>query len=129
AEVERVLDQLGAHGSVTRTDTPGGPLFHLDPSQALQAAFYRNTVVHFFVPGAIAELAVSMTASDPPTDRVAAFWRRVDELRDLLKFEFFFPEREAFRHQISAEMTSMDPAWEVRVTDDPEVLLSRAPLL
>ncbi|NIS32808.1 MAG: glycerol-3-phosphate acyltransferase, partial [Actinobacteria bacterium] len=81
------------HGSVTISDD--GDRFSLTPEQAIRAAYYRNMVVHFFVPGAIAELAVAGGATDPST-----FWQKVDDIRDLLKFEFFFPSREEFRGQV-----------------------------
>jgi glycerol-3-phosphate O-acyltransferase len=49
-----VLDRLVAHGSVTKE----AGVYFLDPNQAIQAAYYRNMIVHYFVPGAIAELAL-----------------------------------------------------------------------
>src|SRR5262249_29501367 len=45
-------------------------------------------------------------------DRVAAFWRAAMQLRDLLKFEFFFPDRDAFRGELRRELANRDPNWE-----------------
>ena len=47
-------------------------------------------------------------------------------LRDLLKFEFFFPDRDAYREHLSAELERLDPEWE---TTDGRDVLCRAPLL
>ena len=58
----------------------------IDPDQHIAAAFYRNTIIHYFVNGAIAEVALL----DEPS---SSFWEEVLTLRDLLKFEFFFPPR------------------------------------
>ena len=47
-------------------------------------------------------------------------------LRDHLKFEFFFPERDAYRERIGAELERLDPDWE---TADGREVLCGAPLL
>jgi glycerol-3-phosphate O-acyltransferase len=101
---EVVLDQLAAHGSVTRSDG----VFELNPHQAIQAAYYRNTIVHYFVPGAIAELALAATNTDDPLED---FWQEVARLRDLLKFEFFFAGRDEFRRGLENELSRSVPGW------------------
>ncbi len=120
---EVVLDQLAAHGSVTRTDE----VFELNPHQAIQAAYYRNTIVHYFVPGAIAELALAATDTDDP---LADFWEEVARLRDLLKFEFFFAGRDEFRRGLEGELSWSVPGWQEDVKEGrAEVVLDRlAPL-
>ena len=123
-EVNRVLNQLAEHGSVTIVHADGVPYYRLEGSQALQAAYYRNTTVHFFVPGAIAELALA----GGPTS-VEQLWDEVAAIRDLLKFEFFFPEREEFRTLIADELAAMDPDWTASLAEDPLGLASRAPVL
>jgi glycerol-3-phosphate O-acyltransferase len=40
-------------------------------------------------------------------------------LRDLLKFEFFFAEKEAFREELRAEVALHDPEWEHRLAETP----------
>jgi glycerol-3-phosphate O-acyltransferase len=45
-------------------------------------------------------------------DPVAAFWEEIARLRDLLKFEFYFKDREEHRRQVGEEMARHDPAWE-----------------
>ena len=45
-------------------------------------------------------------------------------LRDQLKFEFFFPERDAYREQLAAELGRLDPGWET--ADGRAVLCGRA---
>jgi glycerol-3-phosphate O-acyltransferase len=116
-EVRAVLFELGDHGSVSSYDRGATPVFFLTPEQALQAAYYRNTVVHYFVPGAIAELA--LLAAGPGEE---TFWDEVWRLRDLLKFEFFFSEREQFRAEIAVELAAADPAWEPALADPAERL-------
>src|SRR5213596_2929657 len=43
-------------------------------------------------------------------------------LRDLLKFEFFFADKEAFREELRAEVRLHDPDWERRVAEGPEAI-------
>ncbi len=50
----------------------------------------------------------------------------MEAVRDLLKFEFFFPTREEFRHQVSEAMSEVDPSWEetLGTVDGPPALLA-----
>ena len=68
---------------------------------------------------ALCELAV-LRARDDSTDPVGAFWAEVFWLRDLLKFEFYFRERDEFRRQVHEEMDRHDPAWEERLRSGPD---------
>ncbi|HEY4417972.1 MAG TPA: hypothetical protein VGN22_00550, partial [Pseudonocardia sp.] len=79
-------------------------VYAIERGQHLIAAFYRNSAIHHFIDRAIAEL---MLLSAP-----AGRWDEAMQLRDLLKFEFFFPDRESYRAQLSAELRGLDPAWE-----------------
>jgi glycerol-3-phosphate O-acyltransferase len=71
--------------------------------QSLAAAYYRNTIIHFFVNGSIVEIALAgmlregSSGMDELIDRAFA-------LRDLLKFEFVFDDREQFRRAIVEEV-------------------------
>ena len=42
-------------------------------------------------------------------DPVAAFWEEIVRLRDLLKFEFYFKDREEHRRQVGTEMDRHEP--------------------
>jgi len=45
-------------------------------------------------------------------DPVAAFWTEIGWLRDLLKFEFYFKDRDEHRRGVREEMDRQDPDWE-----------------
>ncbi|MFP8881329.1 MAG: 1-acyl-sn-glycerol-3-phosphate acyltransferase, partial [Myxococcota bacterium] len=57
-EVQRTLEALVENNVVSRFD--GGPevVYRIGAEQQLAAAYYRNTIIHFFVTSAIAELAL-----------------------------------------------------------------------
>jgi glycerol-3-phosphate O-acyltransferase len=116
--VRQVLGTLAAQGVVTVYDGGEEPVHAIERGQHLVAAFYRNSAIHHFVDRAIAELVLLRD----PVDR----WDEAMRLRDQLKFEFFFPERDAYRERIGAELERLDREWE---TADGRDVLCRAPLL
>ena len=116
--VRRVLAALAEQGVVTVYDGGEEPVYAIERGKHLVAAFYRNSAIHHVVDRAIAELVLLRD----PADR----WDEAMRLRDLLKFEFFFPERDAYRERIGTELGQLDPDWE---TADGRDVLCRAPLL
>jgi glycerol-3-phosphate O-acyltransferase len=122
--VRRALDALSENGIVTRMTEGLEPLYVIRPEQQLSAAYYLNTVVHFFMVPCIVELAMLRAAEDDAADPLAGFWEEVLRLRDLLKFEFFFAEKEAFRGEIVQELRHCDPDWESRVREGPDSILA-----
>ncbi len=127
-QVREVLDRLVEHDIVTRF--AGDPArYRIGEDQHLAAAYYRNVIIHFFVTGAIAQLALD-AASDASDDPTTAFWDHVMELRDLFKFEFFFAPKQEFRAEVERELSLHDRAWEATVADGKarEVLTTMRPL-
>jgi glycerol-3-phosphate O-acyltransferase len=112
-----VLRQSGVVSSFTE-----GPeaVFAIERDQHHAAAYYRNSVAHFFLNGAIAELALLRAAEGGAGDPTAVFWEEALRLRDLLKFEFFFAGRDEFRHELREELAGHDPGWEARLASGAE---------
>ena len=94
---------LSAHGAGGRT------VYWMEPSQKLRASYYANTIVHFFVPRGLAEIALA--APD-----LNGFWSDLVDLRDFFKFEFFFADRDEFRSTVRKELTDDSPGWEQKVS-------------
>jgi glycerol-3-phosphate O-acyltransferase len=120
--VERTLDALAENGVITRFSEGSECVYLIGPDQQLAAAYYRNTIIHFFVNPAIVELALLRAAEDDVEDRVAAFWSAAMQLRDLLKFEFFFAEKEIFRGELRRELADRDPDWEGVLRAGPDAI-------
>jgi glycerol-3-phosphate O-acyltransferase len=116
--VRQVLGALAQQGVVTLYEGGEEPVYSIERGQHLVASFYRNSAIHHVVDRAIAELVLL----HDPADR----WDEAMRLRDLLKFEFFFPERDAYRERLGAELAQLDPDWE---TAEGREVLCRAPLL
>ncbi len=122
AGVRAVLEALVTSGVVAVFSKGPEPVYAIGENQHLAAAYYRNTIVHFFINSSIAELSLLRAAQDGVSDRMGEFWDEVLRLRDLLKFEFFFAEKERFREEIRTEVKLDDREWEARLVDGPEAI-------
>ncbi len=109
--LQRALDILVESKVVTTYAAGLDTVYQITPEQEPTAAYYRNTIIHFFVNGAIAELAL-LEAAEREGEPRARFWDAAMALRDLLKFEFFFAEKDEFRAEVDAELRLHDPEWE-----------------
>jgi glycerol-3-phosphate O-acyltransferase len=128
AELGRVLNQLVQHGNASTFDGPDGRVYWLNADQWPKVAYYRNVIVHFFLPRAVAELA--LLAVGERGDPAADFWEEVARLRDLLKFEFFFPDKDQFRVAISSDLGADMPEWEAKLAaGETGKVFERLPLL
>lgn len=125
--VTALLAALETNGVAVRFAGGPEPVYAVAAEEALVAAYYRNTIVHFFVGQALAELALLATHEENERMRLDAarvlsgwnpvenFWRELARLRDLFKFEFFFPDKESFRQEVAAELELHDPRWQEHV--------------
>jgi glycerol-3-phosphate O-acyltransferase len=115
--VRQALDALCRHG-VARCYAGGTePVWSITPERHLEAAFYRNSILHFFLNRAIAELVLVHVDEAPTSDPVEEGWREALRVRDLLKFEFFFASATEFERELRAELAILDSDWEQRVAE------------
>jgi glycerol-3-phosphate O-acyltransferase len=87
----------------------------LDDEQMIRTSYYRNVVVHFFVNRAIAEVAL-LSLGDSGDRSLEGLTTRMLALRDLLKFEFFFPDKDEFVASVAADIEVDLPGWETVLT-------------
>jgi glycerol-3-phosphate O-acyltransferase len=107
-----VLAALTDAGVVTTYSGGDEAVYSIQPGQHLVAAFYRNSGIHWFVNRSILELAVLFVHEHPSDNPVLTAWYEAKKLRDLLKFEFFFPDRDTFESELRAEVELLVPEWE-----------------
>jgi glycerol-3-phosphate O-acyltransferase len=104
ATVRRAVQDLvdsGVLSSFRGQETVWG----VSPRQHLTASVYRNSAIHVLVHRAIAELVLAKAAQqETPFDA----WHDALDLRELLKFEFFFPVREEFGRELQVELKLID---------------------
>jgi glycerol-3-phosphate O-acyltransferase len=120
AAVIPILDWLAEHGNVSSHEAIDRRVFWLDDEQMIRISYYRNVVVHFFVNRAIAEMALTSLIDEGDRTPETAHQRML-QLRDLMKFEFFFPEKEQF-------IANLDDDIHVDVPDWPSLLAASGPL-
>ncbi len=106
--MREVLDRMVGESAITVFSGGKEPVYSISPGKQHEAAFYRNTIIHFFLARAITELAAVQAAEDGATDIPAATWDNAQRLRELLTFEFFFPSKREFADQVEAEATLLD---------------------
>jgi glycerol-3-phosphate O-acyltransferase len=115
AGVQRTLDFLVRQGVVECFDDAMVPVYRIGRAHELVAAFYRNSILHWFVTRAIVELVVLRVEREGAAkDPIVAGWHDALRLRDLLKFEFFFPDKIEFGHEMERELALGDPTWRDR---------------
>lgn len=114
--IEAAMATLITEGVVERFEGGTAPVYKIASDRQREAAFYRNTVIHFFVTRAITELAVMHAAEESPDaspkEITASVWAEARRLRDLLKFEFFFAPTAEFSGEVAAEVDLAYPGWQ-----------------
>ena len=119
--LRQALKTLEREGVIDVYDGGLESVYSVAPDRFHEAAFYRNTLAHWFVYRAIAENA--LLAGAAADGNVAEdTWRAALELRDLLKFEFFFPRKREFAEDIRREVDLARPGWESEHMDEKQVL-------
>ncbi len=116
-DIEATLDPLVQTGVLLKFEEGPETLYSIAEGQYLAAAYYRNTVIHFLVNGSIVELALARAAEEAYGDTRGVFWQTAMALRDLLKFDFFFSDRETFVKEIEAELALTLENWEEAISD------------
>ncbi|RVW02682.1 glycerol-3-phosphate 1-O-acyltransferase [Rhodococcus xishaensis] len=104
-------------GVLERFDEGDERVYYLGKDQGLVAAFFRNNTIHFLVVRAIAEMVLVAAVEEKFTDPLTDGWEEALRLRDLLKFEFFFSDKDTFREELRSELSMVDPAWQDDLTN------------
>ncbi|WP_256838236.1 glycerol-3-phosphate 1-O-acyltransferase [Sphingopyxis sp. KK2] len=109
------VDTLVESGLLTRYEAGSENVYSIDPAKHPMASYYRNIIVHHFLDRAMIEIALFQLRDADSGDATTAFWAHVDRLRDLFKFEFFYPPRDEHHAAIKAELARIDPTWAKRL--------------
>ena len=108
ATIRRTLQELVSSGVLSSYGAGTETIWGVGAQQHLVAAFYRNTAVHILVDRAIGELSL-VAAAETDGDAAQVAVQESLRLRDLLKFDFFFPGRAEFTEEMLAELVGIDP--------------------
>jgi glycerol-3-phosphate O-acyltransferase len=117
--VRSTLAALHETGIVSYLDEGTERLYAISADQHLNAAYYRNTAIHYFVLDAFVEIAL-LDAASVSGDPTEAFFERANELRELFKFEFYFPRRADYRVTIEQRVRDRFADWEENIRRSEE---------
>lgn len=114
--LKTTLAELTDAGVLSHFDGGTEDVWSIAPDSHVIAAYYRNGAIHHFVDRAICELALIAAADgkivgDDREARLAASQEEALRIRDMLKFEFFFPVKTEFLHRLGVEMDIIAPEW------------------
>ena len=109
--IAATLAELHTTGIVSYLDEGTERLYAISADQHLNAAYYRNTAIHYFILDAFVEIAL-LDAASASGDRSKAFFNSTDELRELFKFEFYLPRRVDYRPEIERRVSDRFEDWE-----------------
>jgi glycerol-3-phosphate O-acyltransferase len=111
-EVAGAVLALEKAGLVTVFEKSQEPVYYIPRVQHLAAAYYRNTITHYFLRAALGEIGLAMSALDIAVPSTPALKDHVMALRDLYKFEFFFSPSDDFWREVLFETEQRYPGWD-----------------
>ena len=112
AQVSAAVLALERSGLVKVFDKAQAPVYFIPGEQRLAAAYYRNTITHYFLHAALGEIGLAMCAADIVLPNVEVLHRNVAALRELYKFEFFYKPTEEFWQEVLYETAQRYPGWD-----------------
>lgn len=115
--VRATLAELHVTGIVTYLDEGTERLYTISPDQHHNAAYYRNTAIHYFILDAFVEIAL-LDAAAESDDPKAGFFARTSELRELFKFEFYLPRHANYQAEIEQRVADRFEDWETVIRGD-----------
>jgi glycerol-3-phosphate O-acyltransferase len=112
AQVSAAVLALEKSGLVKCFDAAQVPVYYIPDAQRLAAAYYRNTITHYFLHAALGEIGLAMCALNIELPNVAALQDNVAALRELYKFEFFYKPGTEFWPEVLSETSRRYPHWD-----------------
>lgn len=116
AGIQRIIETLVNSDLLVRYDMGSTTVYAIEPDQHAIASYYRNTIIHHFLDKAIIELSLLKAREMKEENAETVFWDETERLRDLFKFEFFYPEKRQYRQNLEAELTRSDPEWQAKLS-------------
>ena len=126
-DVSAAVLALTSSGLVKRYDKASTPVFYIPRGQRLAAAYYRNTITHYFLRTALGEIGLAMCALDIEMPNIELFRDHVMALRDLYKFEFFYKPTTDFWQDVVQETQQHYPNWDSGERSIQKLLQDRPP--
>lgn len=111
AQVAAAVLALQGSGLVRCFDKANAPVYYIPQGKRLAAAYYRNTITHYFLSAALAEIGLAACALGIESPNTGLLEREVLGLRDLYRFEFFYKPTGEFLQEVQAAALERYPSW------------------
>ena len=111
-EVRAAILALQGSNLIKSFDKTAAPVYYIPRGKRLAAAYYRNTITHYFLAAALAEIALASCALGIEMPTTQLLKTNVVALRDLYKFEFFYKPTEEFWQDVLHETGQRYPQWD-----------------
>lgn len=115
-DLQAITDTLINSGLLVRDDQGPSVIFTIEPDKHPMASYYRNTIIHHFLNKAIVEMALLKARDLENNIPAQSFWAETERLRELFKFEFFYPEKSEYRANLEQELTLADADWQHKLS-------------
>jgi glycerol-3-phosphate O-acyltransferase len=112
AQASAAMLALQRSGLVRSFDAGQVAVYYIPEEKRLAAAYYRNTITHYFLHAALGEIGLAMCARDIELPNAATLRANVTALRDLYKFEFFYKPADEFWREVLYETGQRYPGWD-----------------
>ncbi|MEE4145537.1 MAG: 1-acyl-sn-glycerol-3-phosphate acyltransferase [Halieaceae bacterium] len=110
-QVRAAVLALQGSGLIRCFDKANVPVYYIPRARKLAAAYYRNTITHYFLNAALAEIGLASCALDIEAPGARLLEAKVLSLRDLYKFEFYYKPTPAFLQEVQLEADQRYPDW------------------
>jgi len=111
-EVAAAILALESSGLAKVHDKSDVPVYYIPRDKRLAAAYYRNTITHFFLAAGLAEAGLAACALDLAIPGQQALRDNVAALVELYRFEFFFRPQKAMLREVAQEAQLRYPGWD-----------------
>lgn len=126
-DVQAAVLSMKGSGLVKSFDRASVPVYFIPGDKRLAAAYYRNTITHFFLGAALGEIGLASCALGIDMPGEGLLKTHVMALRDLYKFEFFYRPGDAFWDEVREETRQRYPEWDSGRTSLQKLLRERPP--
>jgi glycerol-3-phosphate O-acyltransferase len=126
-QVRAAVLALQGSGLVRCFDKANTPVYYIPRGKQLAAAYYRNTITHYFLSAALAEIGLAVCARDIESPNAQLLEREVLGLRDLYRFEFFFKPTAEFLQEVQVAALERYPGWNSGEQSLQKLLRERPP--
>ena len=111
-QVRAAVLALQGSGLIRCYDKANAPVYYIPEGKQLAAAYYRNTITHYFLSAGLAEIGLASCARGIDAPSAERLTTEVLSLRDLYKFEFFYKPTQEFLEEVKSEAQQRYPNWD-----------------